>query len=164
MIHLSLETFIAAPPDRCFDLARSIDLHMASTDWTGEKAIAGVTSGLIALGQEVTWEGRHFGLQLHHTSLITAYDRPHHFQDCMLRGRFKSFCHDHYFESRDGGTVMRDEMEFLAPCGLLGWLVERTLLKSHMTDLLSRRNQAIKRAAEGDAWRAFLQVPQNTKS
>src|SRR5262249_46195192 len=100
MIRLRLETFIAAPVTRCFDLARSIDLHVASTNWTGERAIAGVTSGLIGLGQEVTWKGRHFGLKLQRTGRITAYARAHHFQDCVLRGRSKSFCHDHYFESQ----------------------------------------------------------------
>jgi len=54
MIRIDLVTRIAAPVERCFDLARSIDLHMASTDRTGEQAIAGITSGLIGLEQEVT--------------------------------------------------------------------------------------------------------------
>jgi len=45
MVRIELTTRIAAPIERCFDLCRSIDLHMASTNWTGEKAIAGVTSG-----------------------------------------------------------------------------------------------------------------------
>ena len=157
MIHLALETFIAVPPDRCFDLSRNIDLHIASTNWTGEKAIAGVTSGLIGPGQDVTWEGRHFGFKLHHTSRITKYDRPRHFQDCMLRGRFKHFCHDHYFDSRESGTVMRDEIEFTAPYGVVGWLVERAALKSHMIDLLKRRNSAIKLAAESAEWQRYLQ-------
>ena len=157
MIHLILETFIAAPVDHCFDLSRSIDLHMASTDWTGERAIAGVASGLIGFGQQVTWEERHFGFKLHHTSRITEYDRPHHFQDCMVQGRFKSFCHDHYFESHNDGTVMRDEMEFTAPYGIIGNLFENALLKSHMKDLLLRRNKAIKQAAEGENWRALVE-------
>jgi ligand-binding SRPBCC domain-containing protein len=156
MIHLILETLIAAPVDRCFDLARSIDLHMASTDWTGKRAIAGITSGLIGPGQEVTWEGRYFGLTLHHASRITQYDRPCHFQDCMLRGRFRRFCHDHYFDSSDGGTVMRDEMEFAAPYGMIGWMVERAVLKSHMADLLESRNNTIKVTAEGEEWRRYL--------
>ena len=60
MPRIVLHTSIAAPIERCFDLARSIDLHMASTDWSGERAVAGVTSGLIGPGQEVTWRGRHF--------------------------------------------------------------------------------------------------------
>ena len=115
MTRIVLLTSIAAPIERCFDLARSIDLHMASTNWSGERAIGGVTSGFIGAGREVTWQGRHFGLTLTHRSRITAYERPKYFQDCMVSGRFRRFCHDHYFDARDGGTQMRDEMEFEAP-------------------------------------------------
>lgn len=149
-------TQIAAPPERVFDLSRSIDLHMASTDWTGERAIDGVTSGLIGLGQEVTWRGRHFGVVVHHTSRITKYDFPRYFQDAMVRGLFRSFCHDHYFESAPDGTIMRDEMRFAAPLGLLGRLAEHLALERHMRQLLIRRNDCIQRVAESDEWRKFL--------
>lgn len=156
LVRIELSTAIAAPVERCFDLARSIDLHMASTDGTGERAIAGVTSGLIGPGQEVTWSGRHFGLRVTHTSRITAYERPGYFQDSMMRGMFRSFCHDHYFEVDGRGAVMRDVMEFGAPFGPLGKVVERLLLDRHMRRLLARRNQMIKRTAEGDEWRRYL--------
>ena len=128
MTRIVLLTSIAAPIERCFDLARSIDLHMASTNWSGERAIAGVTSGLIGAGQEVTWQGTHFGFTLTHTSRITAYERPNYFQDCMVRGRFRRCCHDHYFEARDGGTLMRDEMKFEAPLWPIGRVVEWAVL------------------------------------
>jgi len=39
---IELEIRIAAPIERVFDLARSIDLHVDSTAGTGERAIAGV--------------------------------------------------------------------------------------------------------------------------
>src|SRR5437899_12648015 len=39
MTRIVLLTSIAAPIERCFDLARSVDLHMASTNWSGERAI-----------------------------------------------------------------------------------------------------------------------------
>ena len=67
LIHL--ETRIAAPPDRCFLLSLSIDLHKESTAQTQERAIAGVTHGLIGPGQTVTWQGRHFGVVLQHQTL-----------------------------------------------------------------------------------------------
>jgi ligand-binding SRPBCC domain-containing protein len=156
MIRIELSTAIAAPLDRCFDLSRSIDLHMASTDWTGERAIAGVTSGPIGAGQEVTWRGRHFGLTIHHTSRITEFESPIHFQDCMVRGWFRSFCHDHFFEDRDGTTIMRDVMQFEAPFGVLGRLVEKFALKRHLEDLLERRNACIQRVAESEEWRKYL--------
>src|SRR5688572_15352099 len=88
---------IAASPPRCFDLARDLDLHVASMAHTGERAVAGRTSGLIGLGEEVTWRGRHFGFVLDHTSRITAFDPPRHFRDEMIRGRFETFVHDHFF-------------------------------------------------------------------
>jgi hypothetical protein len=49
------ETEVAAAPEICFDLARSVDAHLASAAATGERAIAGVTTGLLVLGDEVTW-------------------------------------------------------------------------------------------------------------
>jgi ligand-binding SRPBCC domain-containing protein len=153
MIRIELLTRIAAPVERCFDLARSIDLHMASTDWTGEQAIAGVTSGLIGPEQEVTWKGRHFGVSISHTSRISAYDRPRYFQDCMVRGSFRSFCHDHFFEAGDGATLMKDVMQFEAPFGILGSLAERLILKRHMIGLLLHRNQHLRRVAESEEWR-----------
>jgi hypothetical protein len=49
-------TNIAAPAGRCFDLARSVDAHVRSTEASGERAVGGRTGGLLAPGDEVTWE------------------------------------------------------------------------------------------------------------
>jgi ligand-binding SRPBCC domain-containing protein len=115
---------------------------------TRERAIAGVTSGLIGPDQEVTWEGRHFGVRFRFTSRITAFRQPSYFQDSMISGPFADFVHDHSFELRDGCTVMQDEVRFRSPLGLLGGLVDRFVLEPHLRRLLRRRNQALKLAAE----------------
>jgi ligand-binding SRPBCC domain-containing protein len=151
-----LSTRIDAPIECCFDLSRSIDLHIASTDGTGGRAIAGVTSGLIGPGQEVTWSGRHFGFVIRHTSRITAYEFPCYFQDSMLRGAFHSYCHDHYFATCNGGTLMKDVVRFSAPYGLLGRIVERLAVERHMRRLLERRNLHIKHTAESGQYREYL--------
>ena len=150
-----MTTVIEAPTERCFDLSRSVDLHTASTHRTGERAIAGVTAGLIGLGQEVTWSGRHFGFRVTHTSRITALEFPKYFQDSMVRGMFRSFCHDHYFETSEGRTLMKDVLMFEAPLGLLGRAAERLVLQKHMRRLLERRNVSIRRAAESEKWRDY---------
>ena len=62
MAPIEIVTTIAAPPGRCFDLARSIDLHLESAAATSEKVVAGRTSGLIEMGEEVTWPAKRFGL------------------------------------------------------------------------------------------------------
>lgn len=143
-----IETWIAAPPERCFDAARDLDLHVTSMAHTNERAVAGRTSGLIEMGEEVTWRGRHFGVVQHFTSRITAFDRPRHFQDSMVRGAFRSFVHDHYFEPADGGTMMIDSLTFAAPLPVLGWLAERLFLASYLRRLLRRRAESLQSALQ----------------
>jgi ligand-binding SRPBCC domain-containing protein len=146
---IELSTRIRASRERCFDLSRDIDLHLASMEDSGERAIAGRTSGLIGAGEEVTWEARHFGIRHEHCSRITAFDPPAHFRDSMVRGRFKRFEHDHFFEDGgDGVTLMRDVIEFVAPFGVLGRAVDRLFLRSYLERLIRVRNQVIQRAAE----------------
>ncbi len=152
-----VETGIRAPIDRCFDLARSIDMHRASAAGTDEVAVAGVTTGLIGMGEEVTWEARHFGLRQRLTARITAFDRPFRFRDSQVSGAFARFDHDHEFEvGADGLTLMRDRFDFDAPLGPLGWLADRIFLHRYMRRFLESRNQEIRRVAEGEEWRRFL--------
>ena len=56
MVKLEEVTVIQAPQERCFDLARSVEVHLAGNVHCGETALAvgGVTTGLICLGQRVT--------------------------------------------------------------------------------------------------------------
>lgn len=150
MQRIELETKIAAPPERCFLLSLNIDLHKESTAQTSERAIAGVTHGLIGQNETVTWQGRHFGLLLTHETLISKYKHPHHFQDIMLRGMFRTFEHDHAFDLQpDGSTIMHDELRFAAPLGPLGLIAERVFLRSYLAGFLKQRNRLIKQVAEG---------------
>ncbi|RYY34651.1 MAG: cell division protein [Sphingobacteriaceae bacterium] len=143
-----LNTLINAPIETVFDLSRSIDLHIESTKHTGEKAIAGRTSGLIELGESVTWQAKHFGIVQQLTSKITEYNRTHYFVDEMVKGAFKSFRHEHRFNKANGQTVMTDIFCFEAPFGWIGWLFSKLVLKRYMTDLLRKRNAVIKAVAE----------------
>lgn len=157
MPRIELTLRVAAPPERCFDLSRSVEVHVASTRSTGEQAVAGVTSGLLGPGDQVTWRARHLGVWQHLTSRISAYDRPRHFRDSMVRGAFRRFDHDHFFEADgQGGTVMRDVFDFSAPLGPVGAVVAHLFLTRYMRGLLAARNRMIQSLAEGDGWRRFL--------
>jgi ligand-binding SRPBCC domain-containing protein len=154
---IELSTRIRAPRERCFDLARSVELHTESTASTGETAVAGRTRGLLGAGDEVTWRARHFGVWQTLTSRITAYERPAFFRDSMVRRAFARLEHDHRFaDDGAGGTIMDDVFEFAAPGGVAGRLVERLVLRRHLWRLLVARNAAIKTAAESDAWRRYV--------
>ena len=156
MPKIVLTTLIHAPPERCFDLSRSVDLHVASTRQTGERAVGNITTGLLALGDEVTWSARHFGVRQTLTSRMTAFDRPRHFRDSMVRGAFRRFDHDHFFAARGDDTEMRDAFDFESPLGPLGRLADALVLERYMRRLLETRNEEIKRVAESEAWREVL--------
>jgi len=153
---IQLETQIAAPVERVFDLARSIDAHTSTTEGTGERAVDGRTSGLIEAGETVTWEARHLGVRQRLTSKITAMERPNFFVDEMVSGAFAMMHHRHEFAADGEGTVMRDIFEFTAPLGPFGWLAEKLFLTAYMEKFLVQRNGGLKALAESDGWRKFL--------
>lgn len=160
---IELETAIAAPQDRVFDLARSIDAHLASAHGTNEQAIAGRTTGLIELGETVTWRARHLGITQHLTVRITSMDRPHSFADEMIQGAFASMRHIHRFRPHTSGTIMRDEFYFTAPLGILGRIVEHAFLTRYMHAFLENRALTLKSLAESGEWQRFLPSGQTSR-
>lgn len=146
--------------ERCFDLARSVEVHLAGNVHFGEQAVAtaGITCGLIGMGQRVTWRAKHLGLWHNLTSEITAMERPAYFQDRMVRGPFRSMKHDHYFRPLASGvTEMKDVFCFAAPVPGFGRLAEVAFLGRYMRGLLQERNMVLKRIAESSDWQKYLQ-------
>jgi ligand-binding SRPBCC domain-containing protein len=148
MSHLELSTSIAAPIERCFDLSRNIDAHLGSMDFFRERAIGGVTSGLIGAGESVTWEAQHLGVRWRMTSTITEFEPPVRFVDEMQRGPFASFRHEHRFTPHGGTTTMLDAVDYRVPMGPLGAMADKVLLARYLRHVLEVRNDYLKRTAE----------------
>lgn len=151
---IEIKTIIKADIKTCFDLARNIDFHKASMEHFNERAIAGKTSGLIELGEWVTWEATHLGVKQQLTSKITEFENPNYFVDEMVSGAFKSFKHEHIFEkSYDNKydvdyTLMIDKFHFQSPFGIIGKVANFLFLKRYMTNLLVTRNTCLRAKAE----------------
>lgn len=162
-VSFTCRTHLIVSAEQAFDLSRSVDAHLGSMAKSGERAVAGVTSGLMALGDTVTWRAWHFGLPIRMTSRITRFSFPESFTDEQLRGPFRAFRHVHEFVAApgpapgpasgpggsgsgtlgsDGGsTLMMDHVEFTAPFGVLGRLVEKAFLGRYMQHLIEERNR-----------------------
>ncbi len=152
MKSIQLATWINAPVERCFLLSLSIDLHVAGAHKTGERAIAGVTTGLIGLGETVTFKGRHLLLRRKHTARIELLRPYSYFQDVMVSGSFRQFEHDHHFAVMDDGTRIRDEVRFTSRWGSMA----ESLVRKRLKEFLKERNAVIKRVAESEEWRKYL--------
>ena len=146
---IRLRLVIHAPQKIVFDLSRNIDIHQQSTAHTGEKAIAGRTSGLIEAGETVTWRAKHLGIRQELTSRITAMEPYSFFVDEMVKGAFKSIRHEHHFVALDDQTTQVDDIfDYRSPFGLLGKLADVLFLERYMRHLLLKRNEFIKECAE----------------
>ena len=157
MGRIELETLVNQPKEVCFDLSRSIDLHMRSATGTKEKAIDGVTSGLVKLNDEVLWEAWHFGLKWNLRVKITQFDRPNSFRDSQVKGIFKWFNHDHIFIEKDGQTLMREIFDFQCPFGPAGYIADPFVTR-HMRSFLIERNRVIKQVAESPEWQKYISI------
>ncbi len=148
MTTINLITKINAPIQTVFDLNRNIDIHKLSISKSKETAIDGITTGLINLNETVTWRGKHFGIYQTHKSLISEMEIPHSFVDEMVDGRFKKFKHYHTFTQENGIVIMKDEIQYKTPFGMLGKLFDKLILKNYLTILIKERNDFVKTLAE----------------
>ncbi|WP_010194791.1 SRPBCC family protein [Bacillus sp. m3-13] len=140
--------FIKAPVEICFDLARNVDIHTQTTSKTNERAVAGVTEGLLEQGDTVTWEATHFGIKQRLTAKVTVLEAPYKFVDVMVKGAFHSFTHTHQFVEADGGTIMIDNFQFKSPFGLIGVAVDKLFLERYMRKFIVLRAKELRKIAE----------------
>lgn len=156
MPSIHLTTFIAAPADRVFDLARSIDLHKQSMTKHKEEAVAGTRFGLIEKDETVTWKAKHLLKTRLYRSKITAMKKADMFVDEQVEGDFKMMKHEHHFKPCDNGTIMIDLIEFESPYGMVGKTFNKLYLTNYLKKLIEHRNHVIKEFAESDKWKKLL--------
>ncbi|WHX40400.1 SRPBCC family protein [Mesobacillus sp. AQ2] len=144
------EILIKAPIEICFDLARNVDIHMVTASKTFEKAIGGVTNGLLEEGDMVTWEAVHFKIRQRLTAQVTKMTKPYEFVDVMVKGAFHSFTHTHQFSETEKGTLMVDIFQYKSPLGLLGRLADNIFLEKYMYEFIRIRGISLKKIAEAE--------------
>ena len=148
MTTIVVETRIAAPIEICFDLARDVDAHIKTSSSTNERAVGGKTTGLLELGDVVTFEAVHFGIRQRLTSRIVEFDRPRRFVDEMVRGAFASLRHAHEFLPDGSAVLMRDTLTWQSPVGLLGVIADKLFVESHMRSFMVTKQAELKAYAE----------------
>ncbi|TLS35321.1 SRPBCC family protein [Pseudalkalibacillus caeni] len=142
------EIYIEAPASVCFDLARNVEVHTETTSKTRERAIDGVTGGLMEYGDAVTWEATHFGIRQKLTARIIEMEKPYKFTDVMVKGAFHSFTHTHEFIESGTGTIMKDTFDYKSPFGILGNFIDTLFLEKYMQRFIENRAKELKRLAE----------------
>ncbi|UFJ40934.1 SRPBCC family protein [Brevibacillus humidisoli] len=142
------DIYIDAPINVCFDLARNVEVHTETTTRTKERAVDGVTVGLMENGDTVTWEAIHFGVKLILTAKIIEMEKPYKFTDVMVKGAFHSFRHTHEFIESGTGTIMKDTFCYKSPFSIFGIIADKLFLEKYMRHFIENRAKELKRIAE----------------
>ncbi len=155
-----IETVIAAPVERCFEMARDVAAHVESAAFSGERLVPpGKLSGILELGDLVAFEGRHFGLKQRFVARIIEVTPPRRFVDEMVTGAFRRLRHDHEFHVHAEGTLMRDVLEWESPLGFIGRIADTLFVKRHMEWFVRTKQANLKRMIEREVWSAAAMPP-----
>jgi len=114
------------PPWAAFEIVRSEPLPMRAGTVNDYR--------IRWLGVPLTWRG-----------LIIEYEQDRRFVDLLTGGPYRYWRHEHEFEARDGGTLMRDRVEYTLPFGALGRLVHRLVVARQLRQIFDERAAAIER-------------------
>ena len=83
------------------------------------------------------------GIPLKWVTCIATAERPHRFVDVQIQGPYKHWWHEHTFTARDGGTLMKDRVEYELPFGALGDLFHTPLVKGRLKQIFDFRYRVL---------------------
>src|SRR6185436_1193514 len=78
----------------------------------------------------------------------TLYDPPRIFEDIQVKGPFRSWRHRHIVEPHSDGAILRDEIDYEPPLGLLGRLVAPILIQKRLQKLFDYRHEVTRKWCE----------------
>ncbi len=82
-------------------------------------------------------------IKLHWRTLITHYEKPYKFVDQQIKGPYTMWHHTHTFEEKDGGTLIRDDLKYAIPLGILGRFVHALYIKHDIQSIFKYRQKIL---------------------
>jgi ligand-binding SRPBCC domain-containing protein len=80
-------------------------------------------------GIPITWQSR-----------IEVWDPPHRFVDVQVRGPYRLWRHEHRFEEKGGGTLVRDHVEYAV---LGGRIIQKLLVARDIVRIFEFRRRKL---------------------
>lgn len=152
-----MESSIKAPPEVVFAFHESPDaLRHLIPPW--EKMNVVESSESLQIGSRVVLGGRILGLvPIRWVAVHTEYQPPHLFADRQESGPFAYWYHRHRFlDDGHGGTVLRDEVEYAVPLGVIGRCLGNWLVRSKLAAMFAYRHAKTKSLIESEEWSCEL--------
>lgn len=139
---LTSEQWLPMPRTAVFELfADAFQLESTTPKWLRFNVITEPPIEMQA-GTLIDYRLQLRGIPIRWRTEITAWEPPFRFEDSQLRGPYRLWEHEHVFEDRDGGTLMKDRVryDFLG-----GRLVHNLFVEPDLRQIFEFRQQQIPR-------------------
>jgi ligand-binding SRPBCC domain-containing protein len=149
---LESETWLPACIDEIFAFFSDIrNLERLTPAWLRFHVVTPPVA--MGVGTLIDYRLKIHGLPVHWRSEITAWEPPHGFVDEQRKGPYKKWVHTHIFEARDGGTLIRDHVEYQVPGFICEPLLHRFMVGPDLKVVFAHRKgvleQVFPRTADG---------------
>jgi ligand-binding SRPBCC domain-containing protein len=133
---------VPRPRDEVFEFfADAANLDAITPPWVRFHT---VTPGPIKMGVGTIIDHRLRirGFPVRWRSKITAWEPPRRFVDEQVRGPYRLWRHEHEFEEHNGGTLVRDHVQYAV---LFDFLVHELLIRRDVEKIFAYRTDSLRR-------------------
>ena len=137
---LRTKQVLKVPVEKAFSFFEDpANLSEITPDWLDFQTINHEVNSDLFEGAELRFTIRWFSLRFAWQTKITEYLPPERFTDLQVRGPYRLWEHKHFFEEIPEGTLMRDEVMYRIPFGILGRLLHGVIIRKQLEEIFNYR-------------------------
>jgi ligand-binding SRPBCC domain-containing protein len=139
------EIWISQPIDKVFEFfSNAANLDAITPAWLHFRIITRMPVEVHA-GTLLEYTLRLKGIPIHWITEITEWDPPHRFVDRQLKGPYRKWIHTHTFEVKDGGTQVRDQVQYEIAAWIFEPLINRFFVRPDLVRIFQHRSAQLKK-------------------
>lgn len=140
---LQSEVWLPSPVEALFAFFSKVEnLDTITPAWLRFRILR-ATDRDIRVGTIIDYRIRLHGVPVRWRTEITAWEPPFRFVDTQLRGPYRTWIHEHTFESSGSGTRVRDRVHYEVPGGILEPLLHRLLVGPDLARIFEYRKRKL---------------------
>jgi ligand-binding SRPBCC domain-containing protein len=141
---LTTEVWLPRPVEEVFAFfADPRNLDALTPSWL-HFHIESVPERELGAGATIAYRLRWRWLPLAWRTEITAWEPPFRFVDTQRQGPYRLWVHEHTFAERNGGTLVRDRVEYAIPGGPLEPMLDRFLVGPDVAAIFAHRQRQLR--------------------
>jgi ligand-binding SRPBCC domain-containing protein len=91
------------------------------------------------------------GVKMNWKTEICSVEKPYYFTDRQLKGPYKVWEHTHTFIEKDNGILVKDEVKYELPFGIIGQLMHSLVVRKKIENIFLYRKKVLIKMFDNNA-------------